>query len=103
MASFSGGCGIPEGHNAGLLSKLWGPATGRTRRAQAEIEIGILERQCLGKRRIPSLKILRAEARAWNRRMNRDRVKIAWKFERKAARKKFGYIRKSFKRPKTRY
>jgi hypothetical protein len=28
--------------------------------------------------------------------MNRDRVKIAWKFDRKAARRKFGYKRKSF-------
>jgi DDE superfamily endonuclease len=42
---------------------------------QAEIEIGLFSRQCLGKRRIPSLKILKAEARAWNRRMNRARVK----------------------------
>ena len=57
---------------------------------QAEIEIGMFSRQCLGKRRIPSLKILKAEARAWNRRVNRDRVKIAWKFDRKAARRKFG-------------
>jgi hypothetical protein len=52
---------------------------------QAEIEIGIFSRQCRGKRQIPSLAILRAEAKAWNRRMNRDRVKIAWKFDRKAA------------------
>jgi len=68
---------------------------------QAEIEIGMFSRQCLGKRRIPSLKILKAEARAWNRRVNRDRVKIAWKFDRKTARKKFGYNSKSFKRSKT--
>ena len=68
---------------------------------QAEIEIGIFSRQCLGKRRIPSLAILRAEAKAWNRRMNRDRVKIAWKFDRKAARKKFSYNCKSFKRSMT--
>ena len=68
---------------------------------QAEIEIGMFSRQCLGKRRIPSLKILRAEARAWNRRMNRDRVKIAWNFDRKAARRKFSYNRKSFKRSTT--
>lgn len=33
---------------------------------QAEIEIGIFSRQCLGKRR-----------------MNRDRIKIGWKFDRK--------------------
>ena len=68
---------------------------------QAEIEIGMFSRQCLGKRRIPSLKILKAEARAWNRRMNRDRVKIDWKFDRRAARRKFGYQCQSFTRSKT--
>jgi DDE superfamily endonuclease len=67
---------------------------------QAEIEIGLFSRQCLGKRRIPSLKILKAEARAWNRRMNRDRVKIDWKFDRRAARRKFGYKCQSFTRSK---
>lgn len=67
---------------------------------QAEIEIGIFARQCLGKRRIPDLKTLRREARAWNRRMNRDRVKINWAFDRKAARRKFRYKRKDFKRSK---
>jgi hypothetical protein len=65
---------------------------------QAEIEIGLFSRQCLGKRRIASLKNLKAEARAWNRRMNRDRVKIDWKFDRRAARRKFGYKCKHFKR-----
>jgi len=68
---------------------------------QAEIEIGLFCRQCLGRRRIPDLQTLRREARAWNRRMNRDRVKINWKFDRKAARRKFGYKRNSFKRSKT--
>ena len=28
----------------------------------------------------PDLKTLRKEAKAWNERMNRDGVKIAWKF-----------------------
>src|SRR5215472_1997649 len=65
---------------------------------QAEIEIGLFARQCLGKRRNPDLKTLRRESRAWNRRMNRDRVKINWKFDRRAARHKFGYKTKSFKR-----
>jgi len=65
---------------------------------QAEIEIGIFARQCLGHRRIPDLKTLRREARAWNRRMKQDRVKIRWKFDRKAARRKFGYKRKQIKR-----
>jgi hypothetical protein len=52
---------------------------------QAEIEIGIFSRQCLGHRRIPDLKTLRQEAKAWTRRMNRDRVKITWKFDCKTA------------------
>ena len=68
---------------------------------QAEIEIGIFSRQCLGTRRIPDLETLRREARAWNRRMNRDRIKINWKFDRKAARRKFGYKRKPFTRSET--
>ena len=68
---------------------------------QAEIEIGMFCRQCLGSRRIPDLKILRREARAWNRRINRTRTTINWKFDRKAARRKFGYKKNSFKRSKT--
>jgi hypothetical protein len=68
---------------------------------QAEIEIGMLARQCLGKRRIPDLKTLKREARAWNRQMNRNRVTINWKFDRKAARRKFGYKKNSFKRSET--
>ena len=47
---------------------------------QAEIEIGIFSRQCLGRRRIPDLKTLRQETKAWNRHMNRDHIKINWKF-----------------------
>ena len=39
---------------------------------QAEIEISIFARQCLGSRRMPSLPALRAEANAWNRAMNRN-------------------------------
>ena len=58
---------------------------------QAEIEIGIFSRQCLGKRRIGDLQTLRREARAWNLRMNRGKIKIKWKFDRKRARLKFGY------------
>ena len=47
---------------------------------QAEIEIGLFARQCLGSRRISDLRTLRSEAKAWNRRVNRDRVMIHWKF-----------------------
>lgn len=65
---------------------------------QAEIEIGLFSRQCLGTRRIPDLKTLRKETRAWNRRINRAGTKINWKFDRRAARRKFGYRKNSFKR-----
>jgi hypothetical protein len=65
---------------------------------QAEIEIGLLSRQCLGKRRIPDLESLCREVRAWNRAMNRRRTRINWRFDRKAARRRFGYKRKYFKR-----
>ena len=68
---------------------------------QAEIEIGMFSRQCLGNRRIPDLATLRRESRAWNRRVNRARIKINWQFDRRAARRKFGYKQNSFKRSKT--
>ena len=58
---------------------------------QAEIEMGLFSRQCLGQRRIPDLATLRREAAAWNRRVNRERVKINWSFDRQAARSTFGY------------
>ncbi len=67
---------------------------------QAEVEIGLFSKQCLGKRRIGDIRFLRAEARAWNRRVNRKRVTINWKFDRKKARKKFKYKYKT-KRSKT--
>jgi len=65
---------------------------------QAEIEIGIFSRQCLGIGRISDLETLNREARAWNRRINRHGTKIHWNFDRKAPRRKFGYKRKSFTR-----
>lgn len=58
---------------------------------QAELEIGLFSKQCLGKRRIGDIRRLRTEARAWNRRTNRNQVTINWTFDRKKARKKFKY------------
>jgi transposase len=65
---------------------------------QAEIEISLFARQCLGSRRIPTLGQLQRQARAWTRKMNRHRVTINWKFTRKKACKKFGYNRNKFTR-----
>jgi DDE superfamily endonuclease len=68
---------------------------------QAEIELAVFSRQCLGTRRIPDLGTLRRESRAWIQRANRARKTINWKFDRKAARRKFGYKRNYFKRSQT--
>jgi len=58
---------------------------------QAEIELSLYSRQCLGKRRIPDLGMLQRETRAWTRKANRKRTKIDWQFTRKKARKLFRY------------
>jgi transposase len=50
----------------------------------AEIEIGILDRQCLD-RRLPNRDILVAEVDAWQRRRNADKRGIAWSFTRQDA------------------
>jgi transposase len=68
---------------------------------QAEIEISLFSRQCLGQRRIPTLSDLRREAKAWNSKMNRNRVIIDWQFTRSKARMKFGYNRNNFKLSET--
>lgn len=50
----------------------------------AEIEIGILERQCIG-RRIGEETRLRSEVLAWEQRRNQARCGIEWKFTRQDA------------------
>ena len=58
---------------------------------QAEIEIGIFNQQCLGKRRIPALRKLRKEASAWEARANAERIKIQWRFTKRDARETYNY------------
>jgi len=97
---------LVERFGAAVGGSLWDPFTVHYTPVhgswlnQAELEIGLFSRQCLGKRRIGDIRFLRAEARAWNRRVNRKRVTIHWKFDRKKARKKFKYKYKT-KRSKT--
>lgn len=50
----------------------------------AEIEIGILDRQCLD-RRLPDRATLVAEVNAWQQRRNADQCGIAWSFTRQDA------------------
>lgn len=58
---------------------------------QAEIEIGIYSRQCIGKSRIPSIEILKAKTAAWNWDVNNKKLKINWAFTTSDARRKFNY------------
>jgi hypothetical protein len=58
---------------------------------QAEIEISLYSRQCLGRRRLASLYKVTRETAAWLQRVNRERLKISWSFDRKAARRVFRY------------
>ena len=53
----------------------------------AEIEIGILDRQCLS-RRLGDEERLCAEVLAWEQRRNQDRCRIDWKFTRQDADRK---------------
>jgi len=54
---------------------------------QAEIEIGLFSRQCLGKRRIPDIDQLTQQANAWNQRINQNKTTIQWTFTKEKARK----------------
>lgn len=53
----------------------------------AEIEIGILQRQCL-KKKMKDEKMLKGEVKAWQKARNKDKIKIVWKFTRQDADKK---------------
>lgn len=55
----------------------------------AEIEIGVMKRQCLA-RRIPDVSTLRAEVVPWSKRRNRSRATIRWMFGLEKARARFG-------------
>ena len=51
----------------------------------AEIEIGVMARQCLD-RRIPDRSVLRREAAAWQAQRNRDGIRVNWRFTTEDAR-----------------
>lgn len=58
----------------------------------AEIELSILGRQALNQR-IPTRLALRAHLKAWQRRRNKQKMRIHWKFTKKDARNVFQYER----------
>ena len=51
----------------------------------AEIEIGVMARQCLD-RRIPDQSALRREVGAWQQQRNRDAIRVDWRFTTEGAR-----------------
>ena len=51
----------------------------------AEIEIGVLDRQCLD-RRIPNRSVLRREVAAWQQQRNQDAIRVDWRFTTEDAR-----------------
>ena len=51
----------------------------------AEIELGVLTRQCLD-RRIPCQETLKQETQAWQSQRNRDAIRVNWRFTTKDAR-----------------
>jgi hypothetical protein len=56
-----------------------------------EIEIGVLDGQCLD-RRIPDVETVKREVQAWQTSRNENQVKIDWRFTTEAARKKLGRL-----------
>lgn len=56
----------------------------------AEIEIGIMDRQCLGKR-IADKKSLIKNISLWQKERNKQKAKINWKFTKQEARRVFRY------------
>jgi hypothetical protein len=64
----------------------------------AEIEISILVRQCLGKRRVPDAQTLRREARAWYEARNQQQARVDWRFTTAEARTKLRRLYPSIER-----
>ena len=63
----------------------------------AEIELGVLARQCLD-RRIPGQVVLEQETKAWQNQRNRDSIRVDWRFTTKDARIKLKSLYPSLQR-----
>jgi len=55
----------------------------------AEIEIGVMKSQIIGKSRIGSIDELISKVNAWSKRANEEKSKIKWTFTKRKAKKKF--------------
>jgi transposase len=78
-------------------AEIWGRLTlhftpkGASWLNQAEIVIGLLSRQCLGKTRIPTISELKDKVNAWTKAVNKKQLVIKWGFSVADARKVFQY------------
>lgn len=63
-----------------------------------EIEISVLVRQCLGKRRVPDAQTLGREARAWCEARNQQQASVDWRFTTAEARTKLRRLYPSIER-----
>ena len=63
----------------------------------AEIELGVLSRQCLN-RRIPGQEVLERETGAWQRQRNREAIRVEWRFTTEDARIKLKSLYPSIQR-----
>ena len=63
----------------------------------AEIEIGVMVRQCLD-RRIPDQSVLRREVAAWQQQRNQDAIRVDWRFTTADARIKLKSLYPSIQR-----
>ena len=63
-----------------------------------EIEISVLVRQCVGKRRVPDAQRLGREARAWYEARNRQQASVDWRFTTADARTKLRRLYPSIER-----
>jgi len=57
----------------------------------AEMEVSLLSRECLGRRRLHALDIVEQQVRVWSREADRARRPIRWRFRVSDARRKFRY------------
>ena len=60
----------------------------------AEIELGVLARQCLD-RRIPGREVLEQETRAWQEQRNREAIRVDWRFRKQGHGRSNGTGRRS--------
>ena len=63
----------------------------------AEIEIGVMARQCLD-RRLPDQGTLRSEVDAWQERRNQEAIRVSWRFTTEDARIKLKSLYPSIQR-----